>query len=98
MHYIAIGQRLNDISTKVIERLRPLIGLTLGDNSLKKIKAQLPKKLRYRVSQLPQRHWIYLNGTTNPEIEIPLYKRSGICTILKPTINDKPIQKSDYVT
>ena len=54
MHYIAIGQRLNDISTKVIERLRPLVGLTVGDNSLRKIKAQLPAELKQRVQELPK--------------------------------------------
>jgi len=76
-HYIGIGQRLNDISTKVIERLRPLIGLTLGENSLRKIKSQLPEHLKDRVQQLPKRHWIYLNGKENPEIIIPEYKKEG---------------------
>ena len=84
MHYLAIGQRLNDINTKIVERLRLLIGLTLGENALKKVKSQLPKKIRYRVSQLPPRHFIYLNGTTNPEIEIPIYKKYGAVTCINP--------------
>ena len=84
MHYLAIGQRLNDINTKIVERLRLVIGLTLGENALKKVKSQLPKKIRYRVSQLPPRHFIYLNGTTNPEIEIPIYKKYGAVTCINP--------------
>jgi hypothetical protein len=84
IHYIGIGQRLNDISTKVIERLRPFIGLTLGENSLRKIKSQLPEHLKNRVQQLPKRHWIYLDGKANPEIEIPLFKKEGTAIQLKP--------------
>ena len=77
MHFIGIGQRLNDVSTKVIERLRPMVGLTLGENSLRKIKSQLPEHLKGRVQELPQRHWIYLDGKSNPEIVIPEYKKEG---------------------
>jgi hypothetical protein len=86
IHYIGIGQRLNDISTKVIERLRPLIGLTLGENSLRKIKSQLPEHLKDRVQQLPKRHWLYLNGLDNPEIIIPEFKKEGKPNQLKPSI------------
>ena len=84
IHYIGIGQRLNDISTKIVERLRPFIGLTLGERSLAKIRAMIPEDLRTRVQQLPKRHWIYLDGKQNPEIEIPEYKREGKITYLKP--------------
>jgi hypothetical protein len=77
IHYIGIGQRLNDISTKVIERLRPMVGLTLGENSLRKIKSQLPEHLKDRIQELPQRHWIYLDGKSNPEIVIPEYRKEG---------------------
>lgn len=77
IHYIGIGQRLNDISTKVIERLRPMVGLTLGENSLRKIKSQLPEHLKDRVQELPKRHWLYLNGRDNPEIVIPEYRKEG---------------------
>ncbi|MFB3888294.1 MAG: hypothetical protein ACE14S_02310 [Candidatus Bathyarchaeia archaeon] len=84
IHYIGIGQRLNDISTKVIERLRPFIGLTLGENSLRKIKSQLPDDLKDRIQQLPKRHWLYLDGKTNPEIVIPDYRKEGKPTQLKP--------------
>jgi len=84
IHYVGIGQRLNDISTKVIERLRPLIGLTLGENSLRKIKSQLPQHLKDKVQQLPKRHWIYLDGKENPEIEIAEYKAEGLPTQLMP--------------
>jgi hypothetical protein len=90
IYYIGIGQRLNDISTKVIERLRPLIGLTLGENSLRKIKSQLPEHLKDRVQQLPKRHWIYLNGLDNPEIVIPEYKKEGSPIQLKPKIAEIP--------
>jgi hypothetical protein len=86
IHYIAIGQRLNDISTKVVERLRPLIGMTLGENSLRKIKAMIPEELRPRIQQLPKRRWIYLDGKANPEIEIPIFKKEGKPTFLKPKI------------
>jgi hypothetical protein len=84
IHYIGIGQRLNDISTKIVERLRPFIGLTLGERSLAKVKAMMPEELRTRIQQLPKRHWIYLNGKENPEIVIPEYKREGKTTYLKP--------------
>jgi len=93
IHYIGIGQRLNDISTKVIERLRPLIGLTLGENSLRKIKSQLPDNLKQRVQQLPQRHWIYLDGKTNPEIVIPEYKKEGSAIQLRPQVDNPQPQK-----
>lgn len=93
IHYIGIGQRLNDISTKVIERLRPFIGLTLGENSLRKIKSQLPEELKDRVQQLPKRHWIYLNGKDNPEIEIPEFKRENPPLQLKPPQPKKEEEK-----
>jgi hypothetical protein len=87
VHYIGIGQRLNDISTKVIERLRPFVGLTLGENSLRKIKSQLPDSLKDRVQQLPKRHWLYLDGKTNPEITIHEYRKEGTATLLRPKPN-----------
>ena len=99
IHYIGIGQRkisdyrLNDISTKVIERLRPFIGLTLGENSLRKIKSQLPDELKDRVQQLPKRHWLYLNGKDNPEIEIPEFVRHGAPVQLKPPMQ-QPIRQT----
>jgi len=95
IHYVGIGQRLNDISTKIIERLRPFIGLTLGERSLAKIKAMLPDELRPRVQSLPKRHWIYLNGKENPEMIIPEYKREGKTVYLKPEREEtaKPEQK-----
>ena len=93
IHYIGIGQRLNDISTKVIERLRPFVGLTLGENSLRKIKSQLPEHLKDRVQQLPKRHWIYLDGKTNPEIEIAEFKRNGAPIQLKQPIQKQPKEK-----
>lgn len=86
IHYVGIGQRLNDISTKICERLRPLIGLTVGECSLRKIRSQLPKYLKERVQELPKRRWIYLNGKQNPEIEIPPYSKEGHITFLKPKL------------
>ncbi len=87
LHYVAIGQRLNDISCKVVERLRPFIGLTLGENSLRKLKAMIPddetKKL---IQQLPKRHWIYLDGKLNPEIEVPIFKKEGKAEMIKPQV------------
>jgi hypothetical protein len=94
IHYVAIGQRLNDISTKVIERLRPLVGMTLGENSLRKIKAMIPEGLRPRIQQLPKRHWLYLDGKENPEIVIPLFMKEGKPTILKPKIPQPQKRKS----
>ena len=83
IHYVGIGQRLNDISTKIIERLRPIIGLTLGENSLRKIRSMVPKELEARIQTLPRRHWIYLNGLDNPEIVIPEFKKEGKPSFLK---------------
>src|SRR3989337_2205324 len=92
IHYIGIGQRLNDISCKVIERLRPFIGLTLGENSLRKIKSQLPEHLKDRVQQLPKRHWLYLDGKENPEIVIPEFKRENAPIQIKPTVTETPTE------
>ena len=91
IHYLGIGQRLNDISCKVVERLRPFIGLTLGENSLRKLKAMIPDdETKKRIQSLPKRHWIYLDGKTNPEIEIPEYKKQGTVTYLRPKIAEQP--------
>jgi hypothetical protein len=102
IHYLAIGQRLNDISTKVVERLRPFIGLTLGENSLRKLKAMLPDDLKDRIQQLPKRHWIYLDGKLNPEIEIAEYKAEGKITFLKPKFleqkTETPTRKENPIT
>lgn len=86
IHYVGIGQRLNDISAKVVERLKPFVGLTLGENSLRKIKSQLPEKYKKRVQNLPKRHWIYLNGLDTPEIELPEFKRITPPIQIKPPI------------
>lgn len=61
-----------------------LTGLTVGERSLRKIKSQLPKHLRKTVQELPQRHWIYLDGKTNPIIKIPTYHKEGKVTYLRP--------------
>ena len=91
IHYVAIGQRLNDISCKVVERLRPFIGLTLGENSLRKLKAMIPDdETKKRIQSLPKRHWIYLDGKQNPEIEIPEYHKEGKVSYLRPKIAVKP--------
>ncbi len=85
IHYIAIVQRLNDISCKVVERLRPFIGLTLSENSLRKLKSMIPDDaIKKRIQQLPKRHSIYLDGKENAEIEIPFYKKEGAITYIKP--------------
>ncbi len=86
IHYIAIGQRLNDISTKVVERLRPLIGLTLGENSLRKIRSQLPENLKSKPQQLKPREWIYLDGKQNPIIMVSEFKKEGCVIQLKPQL------------
>jgi hypothetical protein len=91
IHYLGIGQRLNDISCKVVERLRPFIGLTLGENSLRKLKAMIPDDdTKKRIQSLPKRHWIYLDGKQNPEIEIPEYKKQGTVSYLKPKATEQP--------
>jgi hypothetical protein len=77
-----------------VERLRPFIGLTLGENSLRKLKAMIPDdETKKRIQTLPQRHWIYLDGKLNPEIEIPFFKKEGKPTFLKPTIPEQPKQQ-----
>ncbi len=99
IHYMGIGQRLADISTRAVERLRPLIGLTLGENSLRKIRSQIPKHYRTRIQHLPKRHWIYLDGKTNPEIVIPEYTRKGKPRMLKPKLRktQTPKQSDPYI-
>ncbi len=87
VHYLVLGQRLNDISCKVVERLKILCGLTLGENSLRKLKSMIPDKAtKTRIQSLPRRHWIYLDGKTNPEITIPEFKKEGSVRYLKPII------------
>jgi hypothetical protein len=95
IHYVALGQRLNDISTKVIERLRPLVGLTLGENSLRKIKAMVPDELKPRLQQLQKRQWIYLDGKTNPEFTVPIFKKEGKPNMLKPTVQKTNPEKKE---
>jgi hypothetical protein len=98
IHYLGIGQRLNDISCKVVERLRPFIGLTLGENSLRKLKSMIPDdETKKRIQSLPKRHWIYLDGKTNPEIEIPEYRKEGKAIRLKPTVKPQPQQPQGLI-
>jgi hypothetical protein len=95
IHYLGICQRLNDVSTKVCERLRLMVGLILGENALRKVRTQLPKHLKHLVQELPQRTWLYLNGKHNPIIQIPIYRKKGKPTYLKPTPQKpKVIRKS----
>lgn len=77
IHYIVIGQRLNDISTKIVERLRPIVGFTIGQNSLRKIKAQLPKHLKHIPQELKAQTWLYLNGQDNPIFGSPTHTKEG---------------------
>ena len=77
IHYIVIGQRLNDISTKIVERLRPIIGYTIGQNALRKIKAQLPKHLKSVPQTLQPQTWLYLNGQDNPIFKSPRHQTKG---------------------
>jgi len=98
IHYIAVGQRLNDISTKVIERLRPVVGLTLGENSLRKIKAMIPENLRPRIQNLPSRTWIYLDGETNPEFTVEPFTKTGKATMLKPTVTTPKRKKPNILS
>lgn len=83
IHYIVIGQRLNDISTKIVERLRPIIGYTIGQNSLRKIKSQLPKELKTVPQTLEAQTWLYLNGQDNPIFKSPRHEANGKPTRLK---------------
>jgi len=77
IHYVVIGQRLNDMSTKIVERLRPIIGFTIGQNSLRKIKAQLPKHLKHVPQELKAQTWLYLNGSNNPIFRSPRHQAEG---------------------
>ncbi len=40
--------------------------------------------MKKRIQSLPKRHWIYLDGKTNPEIEIPEFKKEGEVKFLRP--------------
>lgn len=61
--FIFIGQRLADISTKVIERAQGyLFGKMTGDNDLKKVKDICSKKIANRVKELKQGEFIYYSG------------------------------------
>ena len=51
------------------------------------------KATKARIQQLPKRHWIYLDGQTNPEIVIPTFKKEGEIVYLKPLIPKPPPKK-----
>jgi hypothetical protein len=85
-HFLAICQRLAEVSVKVTERLRLISGLQIGFNSLNRVKAQITPELRSVVQQLPPRTFLYVNGKDNPIFEIPDYQYKG-----------KPLQIFPYV-
>lgn len=95
VHYVVIGQRLNDMSTKIVERLRPLIGYTIGENSLRKVRSQLPKALKKIPQTLEPRTWLYPSAYDNETIESailrsPTHRAIGKPTRLNPNMYAKP--------
>lgn len=94
MHYLALGHRLPDISTKINERLRLIICKTLGDRALSKVKRNLPKELRDIPKSLQDRMFLYADGLDYPIFRSPQFKAQGKpvrLTIPKP----KPSQDSE---
>ncbi len=76
-HFLAVCQRLAEVSVKVTERLRLISGLQVGYNSLNRVKAQINPEIRNVVQRLPPRTFLYVNGNDNPCFEIPNYRYSG---------------------
>lgn len=76
MAFIFIGQRLADISTKVIERAQGyLFGKTTGDNDKNKIRRICGKSIgiHEKVSNLEQGEFIYWNGAKGWELQFDEY-------------------------
>lgn len=76
-HFLAICQRLAEVSVKVTERLRLISGLQVGYNSLNRVKAQINPEIRTVVQHLPPRTFLYVNGKDNSCFEIAPYRFSG---------------------
>ena len=97
IHYILLTQRLNDTSAQIVERLRPLIGYTLGDNALIKIRRQLPKPIRSVPQTLKPGIFLYpsaYNGNLEDALlKSPDYKPRGKSFRLNPNMYEKPKPK-----
>ena len=80
MGFIFIGQRLADISTKVVERAQGyLFGRTTGDNDLQKIRRICGKssEVHLKVSRLGLGEFIYWNGVTAKQVKFKKYDSKG---------------------
>ena len=52
----------------------------------------------FTVQQLPKRHWLYLDGKSNPEIVIPEFKRDSTPLQIKPPITqNQPKPKMGFL-
>jgi len=96
-HFLAITQRLAEVSTKVTERLRLISGLQIGFNSLNRVRNQVSPELRQLVQKLKPRDWLYLNAKENPIFTVSEYRYRGKPTQLKPEIESKPELKPSRI-
>jgi len=81
MFIIGLGQRLADISTKVIERTRYyLLGATSGDNDLQKIRRMAGKQIADEVANLKKGEFIWLDRENKEyflKIYFPKFEQNG---------------------
>lgn len=76
---IGLGQRLSDISTKVVERARfLLIGYTSGDNDKRKLR-RIDRQLAEKVGNLKKYEFIFFDKETRGMdiIRVPLFDNKG---------------------
>lgn len=87
LSFVFITQRLADVSSKAVERCNGyLIGKTLGDNNLRKLRAVAGKQLSWLVRDLKVGEFYYYNGQQH-YIKFPLYKGKHKTIMYKPQRN-----------
>ena len=87
--FMFIGQRLADISTKVIERCQGyLLGRMTGDNDKNKIKRICGKdsNIHNKVSSLKQGEFIYFNGNKTMMLRSPKYISTSKPKLFSPSL------------
>jgi hypothetical protein len=77
LSFIFVTQRLSDVSSKAVERCQGyLIGKTLGDNDLRKLRSIAGKELSWLVKDLPTGSFYYYNGQRRL-VQFPLYRKTA---------------------
>ena len=87
LSFIFITQRLSDVSAKAVERCNGyLIGKTIGDNNLRKLRSLAGKQLSWLVRDLKTGEFYYYNGQRF-FMKLPLHKSNHKTIQYKPQTN-----------